>query len=68
MTTPKMKLVVLLFPSVEKLLRYQLAVKPKVYEMNLTRNTLLCSCTEEEIELGSYVYGAGCLEIQPSLN
>ena len=63
-----MKLVVLLFPSVDKLLRFELAVKPKVYEMNLARKTLLCCCTEDQIELGSYVYEALSFEMQPSLN
>jgi hypothetical protein len=63
-----MKLVILLFPALDKLVRFRMAVDPKVYEADLEMNTLFCFCNEDQVELANYVYGASCLEIHTALN
>jgi len=63
-----MKLIILLFPSADKLIRFRLAIDPKVYEVDLKKKTLFCFCDEDQVELADYVYGASILEMQPSKN
>jgi hypothetical protein len=63
-----MKLNLLVFPSVDKLIRFKIAIDPKILELNLKTKTIFCYCTEDETELASYVYDAGILEMQPSLS
>jgi hypothetical protein len=63
-----MKLIILLFPSVDKLIRFRLAIDPKVLQQNLNSKTLFCRCDEDQMELAKYVYGASIFEMQNSLN
>ena len=63
-----MKTIILLFPSVDKLIRFRLAIDPEVFEVNLKTKTLFCCCNEDQVELANYVYGAAVLEIQFSQN
>ena len=59
---------VLLFPTSDKLIRFRLAVNPKIYEVNFKEKTLFCLCNEEQVELENYVYGAEILNMQVSQN
>ena len=63
-----MKLVILLFPALDKLLRFRLAVDPKVYEVDFKKKTMFCFCNEDELELANYVYDASILEMQSPPN
>jgi len=63
-----MKLVILLFPALDKLFRFRMAVDPKVYEVDLKSKTLFCFCNEDQVELANYVYGASILEVQATNN
>ena len=63
-----MKLVILLFPALDKLIRFRLAVDPKVYEVDLEKKTLFCFCNDDQLELASYVYEASILEMKASHN
>jgi hypothetical protein len=63
-----MKLMVLLFPSLDKLIRFRLAINPRIYEINLKDKSLFCLCDEEQAELAGYVYGARALELPASQN
>ncbi|MBO9681076.1 MAG: hypothetical protein J7502_00145 [Flavisolibacter sp.] len=63
-----MKLIILFFPSADKLIRFRLAINPKVVEENLHARTLFCCCNEDQMELAEYVYGASIFEMQGSLN
>lgn len=63
-----MKLVILLFPSPDHLLRFRMAVDPKVYEADLKYKTLFCFCNQDQVELANYVYGARILDAQATDN
>ena len=63
-----MKLVILLFPTVDQLFRFRMAVDPKVYEADLKTKTLFCFCNEDQVDLANYVYGASILEVQSTHN
>lgn len=63
-----MKLMVLLFPSADKLIRFRMAADPKIYEADLKNRTLFCFLNEEQAELADYVYGAKVLQMQASSN
>jgi len=63
-----MKLMVLLFPTVDKLIRFRLAIDPKIYEVNLKEKSLFCLCNEDDVELAGYVYEAKALDIPGSQN
>lgn len=63
-----MKLNVLVFPSLEKLIKFKIAVDPKILGININAKTISCYCTDDEAELASYVYDAGVFEMQPSLS
>ena len=63
-----MKLVILLFPALDKLIRFRLAVDPKVYEVDTKNKTMFCFCNEDQVELANYVYGARVLEVHATHN
>ena len=63
-----MKLVILLFPDPDQLMRFRWAVDPKVYQVDLENNSLFCFCDEDQVELANYVYGASVLEVQGGQN
>ena len=63
-----MKLVILLFPALDKLLGFRLAVDPKVYEVDMEKKTMFCFCNDDELELANYVYDASILEMQSPPN
>ena len=63
-----MKLVILLFPTLDKLTRFSLAVDPKVYEADLEKKTMFCFCNEDQVELANYVYGASVVDVQMGWN
>jgi len=63
-----MKLVILSFPALDKLVRFRQAVDPKVYEVDLKKKTMFCFCNEDQVELASYVYGASILEVRATHN
>jgi hypothetical protein len=63
-----MKLKLLVFPSVDKLIRFRIAIDPKILGLDFKTKTIFCYCTEDETELASYVYDAGIFEMQPSLS
>ena len=63
-----MKLVILLFPDPDQLMRFRWAIDPKVYQVDLENNSLFCFCDEDQMELANYVYGASVLEVQGGQN
>jgi hypothetical protein len=63
-----MKLIVLLFPSVDKLIRFRVAAEPRIYEMDLKEKSLFCLCNEDQVELAGYVYGAKAVDVPTSQN
>ena len=63
-----MKLNLLVFPSVDKLIRFNIAVDPKVLEVTFSTKTISCYCTDDDAEIARYVYDAVIFEMQPSLS
>jgi len=63
-----MKLVILLFPAPDQLIRFRWAVDPKVYQVDLENNSLFCFCDEDQVELANYVYGASVVDVQMGWN
>jgi len=63
-----MKLILLLFPSVEALIRFRLVADPTILKVNLNARILFCLCSDHQLELAEYVYEARVIEPQPSLN
>jgi hypothetical protein len=52
----------------DKLIRFRVAINPRIYEINLKDKSLFCLCDEEQAELAGYVYGARALELPASQN
>ncbi len=54
--------IALRFPDMYKLWQYAQKLTSKSFEVNTHTNTLICDCSEKEINLAITVYGAKILE------
>lgn len=48
---------IIVFPSLEKLCGFKLAIEPKAYSIDVSKKTLKCFCSKEELENAIRIYG-----------
>lgn len=55
-------MVTLQFPSIERLWKFRLEIRSDDFEMNLNDRTIICRCTDKDIELALDKYKGSVVE------
>ena len=61
-----MKLATLQFRSLQILWNYRVAIKTDVFEINTNNKSLPCYFNEDQLELGTKLFGARVLQNEPA--